>query len=70
MSAAAKNALGFGVGFAAAAAGVWILVKAAKELASAGPGAQVAIVLMAGAIVGMMAIAAQLHRSCRQAHRD
>lgn len=60
MSAAAKNALGFGVGFAAAAAGVWILVKAAKELASAGPGAQVAIVLMAGAIVGMMAIAAQL----------
>ena len=34
MSAAAKNALGFGIGFAAAAAGVWILVQAAKEHAA------------------------------------
>ena len=60
MSAAAKNALGFGIGFAAAAAGVWILVKAAKELAAAGPGAQIATVLMAGGIIALMAVAAQL----------
>lgn len=60
MSAAAKNALGFGIGFAAAAAGVWILVKAAKELATAGPGAQIATVLMAGGIIALMAVAAQL----------
>lgn len=60
MSAAAKNALGFGIGFAAAAAGVWILVKAAKELAAAGPGAQLATVLMAGGIIALMAVAAQL----------
>lgn len=60
MSAAAKNALGFGIGFAAAAAGVWILVKAAKELAAAGPGAQVATVLMAGGIIALMAVAARL----------
>lgn len=60
MSAAAKNALGFGIGFAAAAAGVWILVKAAKELAAAGPGAQIATVLMAGGIIALMAVSAQL----------
>lgn len=60
MSATAKNALGFGIGFAAAAAGVWILVKAAKELAAAGPGAQIATVLMAGGIIALMAVAAQL----------
>ena len=60
MSAAAKNAVGFGVGFAAAAAGVWLLVKAAKELASTGPGAQVATILMAGGIIAMMSVAAQL----------
>ena len=60
MSAAAKNALGFGIGFAAAAAGVWVLVKAAKELAAAGPGAQIATVLMAGGIIALMAVAAQL----------
>lgn len=60
MSAAAKNALGFGIGFAAAAAGVWILVQAAKELAAAGPGAQIATVLMAGGIIALMAVAAQL----------
>lgn len=60
MSAAAKNALGFGIGFAAAAAGVWILVKATKELAAAGPGAQIATVLMAGGIIALMAVAAQL----------
>ena len=59
MSAAAKNALGFGIGFAAAAAGVWILVKAAKELAAAGPRAQIATVLMAGGIIALMAVAAQ-----------
>lgn len=60
MSAAAKNALGFGIGFAAAAAGVWMLVKAAKELATAGPGAQIATVLMAGGIIALMAVAAHL----------
>lgn len=60
MSAAAKNAFGFGIGFAAAAAGVWILVKAAKELAAAGPGAQIATVLMAGGIIALIAVAAQL----------
>lgn len=60
MSAAAKNALGFGIGFAAAAAGVWILVKAAKELAAAGPGAQIATVLMAGGIIALMAVAGAL----------
>lgn len=60
MSAAAKNALGFGVGFAAAAAGIWLLIQAAKELTQSGPEVTVALVLMAGGIIAMMAVAAQM----------
>ena len=60
MSAAAKNVLGFGAGFGMAAAGVWLLVQAAKTLVSAGPAAAVALGIMAGGIIAMMAIASKL----------
>lgn len=60
MSAAAKNALGFGVGLAAAAGGVWILVQAAKEIAQAGPETQVALLLMGAGIAGLMVVASQV----------
>ena len=42
MSAAAKNVLGVGAGFALAAAGVWVLIQSAKELSKAGPEVEVA----------------------------
>lgn len=60
MSEAAKNALGFGGGFAMAAAGVYILVKAAKELASAGPGTVVALIGLGAGLAALMAIVAKL----------
>lgn len=60
MSSAAKNILGVGAGFALAAAGVWLLVDAAKRIAEAGPEAGLALVAMFGGIVGLMAVTSKL----------
>ena len=60
MSAAAKNVLGVGAGFALAAAGVWVLIQSAKELSKAGPEVQVATKMMLAGIVGVMAVAGQV----------
>ena len=60
MSAAAKNMLGAGVGFGAAAAGLWLLVDAAIRIGEAGPGAAVGMIAMAAGIVGMMAVASKV----------
>lgn len=60
MSAAAKNAFGFGAAFAMAGAGAWLMVEAAKNLAAAGPGAKLAMVEMAAGIGVMMAIASKM----------
>lgn len=60
MSAMAKNILGAGAGFALAAAGILLLVEAAKAIAEAGPEAQVALVLMVAGIAGLMALASAM----------
>lgn len=60
MSSMAKNILGVGVGLAAAAAGIWLLVDAAKAIANAGPGATTALILMVGGIAGLIALAATM----------
>lgn len=57
MSAAAKNMLGAGVGFGAAAAGLWLLADAAIRIGDAGPGAAVGMTVMAGGIIAMMTVA-------------
>ena len=57
MSKVAKNILAVGAGLALAAAGIWILTEAAIGIGEAGPGAVVALILMVGAIAGLMAIA-------------
>lgn len=60
MSAAAKNAAGLGAGFALAAAGIWIIVQAAKELSSAGINAQLGVVAMSLGIAAFMKFASQM----------
>lgn len=60
MSAVAKNILGVGAGFALAAAGIWMLVDAAQRITEAGPGAAVALVVMTGGIIALMAVASKL----------
>ena len=60
MSAAAKNILGAGAGFALAAAGIWLLVDACKQIGEAGPGAAVGLIAMTGGIVAVMAIAGKM----------
>lgn len=69
MSAVAKNILGVGAGFALAAAGIWLLVDAAKSLSEAGPGATVGLIAMTGGIVALMAIATKMGpqlQACQQ----
>ena len=58
MSAAAKNFLAVGGGIALAAGGMFLLVKAAEELVSAGPGAVVALTGLGVGIAGFMGMAA------------
>ncbi|MCI8993171.1 MAG: phage tail tape measure protein [Eubacterium sp.] len=60
MSAAAKNILGAGAGFALAAAGVWLLADAAIRITDAGPGAVAALAVMGAGIAGLMVIAAKM----------
>lgn len=60
MSSMAKNILGAGVGFGLAAAGIWLLVEAAKGLVNAGPEAAIALVLMVGGIAALMVLAAKM----------
>lgn len=69
MSPLAKNILGIGAGLALAASGFMILVNAAKEISATGPGATVALVLMAGGIAALMAVASVLGpelQTCQQ----
>lgn len=67
MSKVAKNLLGVGAGLALAAAGIWILVDAAKRISEAGPGAVVALILMVGAITALMVIAAVMGQKLQEA---
>lgn len=60
MSSLAQNALGLGIGLAAAAGGILMLVNAAQQIAEAGPGAVAALVIMAGGLTALMVVAAQL----------
>lgn len=60
MSAAAKNILGAGAGFALAAAGVWMLADAAVRISEAGPGAAVGLAVMVAGIGGFMVLAAKM----------
>ena len=60
MSAAAKNFLAVGAGLALAVGGIFILVQAAKEISTAGPGAAIALTLMVGGIAGLMVIASTM----------
>ena len=60
MSKVAKNILAVGAGLALAAAGIWLLVDAAKQIASAGPGAVAALLLMVGGLTALMVIASVL----------
>ena len=57
LSKFAANVLAVGAGLALAAAGVWLLVEAAKEISNAGPKAVVALVIMAGAVTALMVVA-------------
>lgn len=60
MSSMAKNILGAGVGLGLAAAGIWLLVDAAKAIVDAGPEAQTAFLLMIVGIAGLIDMASTM----------